>query len=88
MPKLNPDNVPPGLRHLIPLAERWGIDDDLMRARAVQQASSGEREELRRTVAQHDDLLDLWLAGPESYSTSPSPEYLAFTHMRMASDEC
>jgi hypothetical protein len=85
---LDPGRVPPALRHLIPLAERWGIGDDLLRRRAVEQAPTEELEELQRVVEEHNDQFDAWLAGSESYSPTPSVEYLAFTHMRMAADGC
>ncbi len=86
--RLNPANVPAKLVHLIPIAERWGISDDMLRMDAVRKADSGEVADLKRIVREHDDALDEWLAGPEAQSRNPSKEYLAFTHMRMASDGC
>jgi hypothetical protein len=86
--KLDAGNVPTLLRHLIPLAEKWGIGDDYLRTKVVANASPDEITVLRQIISQHDDILDAWLAGPESASMIPSPEYLAFTHMRMAADGC
>ena len=86
--KLNPENVPPALRDLVLLAEKWGISDDLLRGKAVDAADKNEIEQLRHIVSQYNHELDQWLAGPESYSTTPSQEYLAFSNMRMAADGC
>ncbi len=74
------------MRHLIPLAERWGEGDDIIRDDMVSKASAEERQELKRAVAEHDDLLDTWLAGPEAKGPTYSDEYNAFSCMRMAAD--
>ncbi len=85
---LDPERVPEPLRYLIPVAEKWGIADDMLRLDAVRKAPEDEIKELRRLVAENDDLLDEWLAGPEANAGNFSSEYLAFTHMRMAADGC
>lgn len=56
--RLEPANVPEPLRHLIPLAERYGISDDLIRADFVAKASLAELAELRRAVQDHAEALD------------------------------
>lgn len=81
---MNPEGVPESLRYLIPLAERWAEDDDLIRDDMVNRASAGERAHLLRSVQEAKDELDAWLAGPEAANPSPSPEYCAFTTMVMA----
>jgi hypothetical protein len=86
--RLNPQIVPEALRVLIPHAEKWGISDDILRLDAVRKAPPNEIADLRKIVAEFDDLLDEWLAGPEAQSPSPSREYLAFSNMRMAADGC
>ncbi len=83
---LNAENVPQTLRHLIPYAELWGISDDLIRDDLVRSAPPEALEDLKRLVQRHDDLLDEWLAGPESEGGRLSAEYVAFTAMRMAAD--
>jgi hypothetical protein len=85
---LNPTNVPEPLRLLIRLAEKFGISDDLIRADFIRKTPQGELEELSRTVREFDDLLDEWLTGPAAAGPTYSPEYLAFTCMRMAADGC
>lgn len=86
--RLSPENVPESLRKLISLAERWGISDDTLRHEAMKKASRTELDELQRIVTQFDDELDAWLAGPDAASADHSPEYLAFSNMRMAADGC
>lgn len=86
IPRLNPVHVPADLRKLIPLAERYGIIDDLEREEFVLRASPEEVAELKAAVAQHDAEMDRWLAGPEADHPPFSDEYLAFSAMRMAAD--
>ena len=86
--KLEPSKVPDSLRHLIPLAEEFGIGDDLIRADVLAKTQTSNLAELRRQVEINQDALDAWLAGPESYGPDWSPEYLAFSCMRMAADGC
>jgi hypothetical protein len=83
---LDPSRVPESLRPLIPLAEHWGIADDAIRDDLFQSASASDLEHLRIALCSHDAPLDEWLAGPESFAASPSPEYVAFSAMRMGAD--
>ena len=78
--------VPAGLRHLIPLAERFGVTDDVQWERLISAALPAELARLKAAVAASDDDLDAWLAGPEAEGPSYSAEYLAFSAMRMAAD--
>lgn len=82
------DNVPEGLRCLIPLAERWGISDDILRSDACRRASAAEIDYLKAAINHFDDALDDWLAGPEASRPDPTLEYVAFSSMRMAADGC
>ncbi len=85
---LNPFKVPPTLRHLIPLAQRFGVENDRDRAEALAKASRDELETLRIVIAKHDSYLDAWLAGPEIEAEEVSDEYAAFTCLRIAIVEC
>jgi hypothetical protein len=76
--------VPPEFHHLIPLAEIWGISDDVIRWEVVDRATKGELEDLIKSFSPYDAQLDNWLGGLESYNTSFSREYIAFTNLRMA----
>jgi hypothetical protein len=84
---LNPNNVPPTLIPLLPLAERWGIGDDFEREAAVTNASPEDLEQLIHCIDNISDA-DLfgWLSGPESFNPNPSHEYLAITCLTMAID--
>ena len=83
---LDPSRVPVPLRPLIPLAERWGIADDVIRDDVFHQATASDLQHLVATLRLHDDALDEWLAGPEASVVPPSPEYVAFSAMRMGAD--
>lgn len=83
---LDPSAVPPALRHLIPLAERFGIEDDLIRADVVAKTPAAELAAMQTVVNQHNDAFDEWLAGPAASGPRFSPEYCAFTCLRMAAD--
>ncbi len=86
--KLDAASVPERLRHLIPLAERFGISDDLIRADFLEKTPAADLDELRRVVQEHDPLFDEWLAGPTADGPTWSAEYIAFSCMRMAADGC
>lgn len=79
------EDVPVNLRFLAPYARFWGLSDDTMRLRLVDQAPSPFLSELKQIVKEFDDLLDVWLAGPEAM-TKPSSAYVAYSAMRMCSD--
>ena len=85
--KLDPSHVPSSLQWVIPLAEKWGISDDLLRAERVDQAGTDElRELLERFGTVDAEALYGWLAGPQSYSRSPTDEYVSFSALTMAAD--
>jgi hypothetical protein len=71
---------------LIPLATVFGAVDDTERARIVDEASPAQIKELKTAITTHNAALDAWLAGPEAKGPKYSPEYLAFSAMRMAAD--
>jgi len=83
---LDADGVPEVLRALLPYAELWGIGDDVARDELVRIAPSEARQDLLAILDDYDDDFDAWLAGPEADAASFSPEYLAFSNMRMAAD--
>jgi hypothetical protein len=84
--QLDPREVPKDLRHLIPLTEYWGVGDDLIRDDIVDKADPQAKQALVAPVAKHDNALDAWLTSPEALRLGPTPAYVAFTCMRMASD--
>jgi len=84
--KLRTEVIPIPLHPIIHYAEFWGVSDDAERESLVNAAPKYMKENLVAVIAEYDDELDEWLAGPEADSPVPSPEYIAFSAMRMASD--
>ncbi|WP_439629613.1 hypothetical protein [Gemmata sp.] len=83
---LNPANVPSGLRSLMHYAAFWGVADDGVRTALAEGAPEEVRANLTHVLDAVDDELDEWLAGPEAAAPNPSPEYVAFSAMRMVAD--
>jgi hypothetical protein len=86
--RLDPSAVPPALRPLIPLAEWFGVGDDLIRADIVTNSPAADLVAMRAAVEAQADAFDDWLAGPAARGPAFSPEYLAFSCLRMAADGC
>jgi hypothetical protein len=97
--KLDTDKVPEVFRHLVPLAERWGIyglndlDDFEIRHILIDEATSSELDEMIELMNPHmietsgsPNYLYSWLASSEAYGPDFSPEYLAFTFLGMLYD--
>jgi len=83
--RLNVNNVPEDLRHLVPLAERWGIGDDVDRIAAVDGATAADRAELERAIAPSDARITAWL---DSFRQQPmTDEAAAFMYMQLALEE-
>ena len=83
--RLNANNVPDDLRHLVPLAERWGIGDDVDRNAAVDRATPVERAELERALAPSNARITAWL---DSFRQQPmTDEAAAFMYMQLALEE-
>ena len=83
--RLNVNNVPEDLRHLVPLAERWGIGDDVDRNAAVDRATAADRAELERGIAASDARITAWL---DSFRQQPmTDEAAAFMYMQLALEE-
>jgi len=85
-PALTASSVPKALRHLIGLAEKYGVSDDGYRDEVIYGLDGGERDELVRFLAETPQDLWDWLAGPESYDSPPTPEYVAFSCLVMAAE--
>ncbi len=85
---LDASAVPEPLRALVPLAQQFGVSDDLIRADIVAKTPDAELHAMREAVAASADAFDEWLAGPEVAGPTFSAEYLAFSCLRMAADGC
>ncbi len=80
-------DTPQGLQDLVHYALLWGVSDDGYRAHLIRRASPEARANLKRIVAERDHQLDEWLAGAEAEGSTFTDAYIAFSAMRMASDE-
>jgi len=83
--QLDPARVPEALRPLVPVAQTWGIGDDVERADYIARASAADREELRQAIAPHQARITAWL---DSFGAHPmSDEAAAFMYMQLAVEE-
>lgn len=82
--QLDKGAIPERFWPLIPYAEFWGIADDVTREELVIQAPFEVKRNFRDVITNLNADLNEWLAGPEADNPDPSPEYVAFSAMRMA----
>lgn len=59
--RLDPSKVPAELRDLIPLAEQWGIGDDVIRSDVLAKTSLEEKRALVNAVSPRYDQINAWL---------------------------
>lgn len=83
--RLNPTMVPPHLRDLVPLAEKWGIGDDIIRHDFIENATSSEKQELHDALYESFEGITEWLNSLAGGSLSKEAE--AFMYMQGALDE-
>jgi hypothetical protein len=83
---LNPIKVPDDLSDLIPLAEKWGIGDDIIRNDYQEKSSQSEKEELKNRLKGRLERINEWL---DSFSDDieMSDEAAAFMYMTLCIDE-
>lgn len=84
--QLDPGKVPASVHKLIPLAQIWGIGDDLIRDDLIKKAPVQALKELKRAVGIYTEALEDWLTGPEADAETFSDEYIAFSCMMIAAD--
>ena len=83
--RLNPEEVPADLRPLVPLAQRWGIGDDVERNAKVESSTPAEREELRTAITAVHSSITAWL---DSFGQGAmTNEAAAFMYMQLALEE-
>lgn len=58
---VNPDEVPPHLRDLIPYVERWAISCDITRHDYFEKSSEEDIRALARATAPRSDEINKWL---------------------------
>ena len=83
--QLDASKVPEDLRSLVPLAERWGIGDDVDRNAKVDKATDAERAELKNAIDPVSTRITAWL---DSFpSGAMTDEAAAFMYMQLALEE-
>ena len=83
--RLDQARVPNHLRQLVPLAEKWGIGDDIIRNDLVDKSTSAEKRELHDALYEPFERVTEWL---DSFAGRPFPrEAEAFMYMQTALDE-
>lgn len=86
--KLNPQTVPERLRDLIPLAEKWGIEDDTIRSDFEHKAGLPEKEEFMRLMRGRTADIKVWLDSFDEKLKSPPPAAAeTFRYMTLALTE-
>lgn len=78
------ENIPAKLHKLIPLVEKWGIEDDGFRDELIYSSSREDLKSLTDTIT--DDILEIlndWLADENEIEKS-TDEYIKFTCFYMA----
>jgi len=84
--RLDPRKVPTELRDLVPLAEIWGIGDDIIRFDFVEKASEVEMRALMTGLEGRTQAVQAWL-GSQPQGGELSEEAAAFMYMLSALDE-
>lgn len=83
--QLDQARVPNHLRQLVPLAEKWGVGDDIIRNDLVDKSTTAEKRELHDALYEPFERVTEWL---NSFAGRPlPPEAEAFMYMQTALDE-
>ena len=80
--RLDPEQVPARLRDLIPLAEKWGIGDDIIRFDFEEKSSTSERQELVRRIAPRLADIEAWVRTADP--AAMSDEAAAFMYLTLS----
>ncbi len=82
---LRSEVVPKEFQHLLPLAQKWGIGDDIERGNLENKTSRTEKQELSDAVRPYRQQINSWL---ETFLNAPMPdEAAAFLYMLEAMEE-
>ena len=83
---LDPAKVPANLRGLVPLAEYWGIGDDVLREMMQEGESPAKKKAMADAVNPHNAAITAWLdRWPQGEPMSD--EAAAFMYMQLGLDE-
>jgi hypothetical protein len=78
--------APGDLRDLIPLAEKWGIGDDIIRFDAEEKSTAADKDELLRGVGPRFEEIEAWLATAGAGEMSEEMCVIVFGHIRVVDD--
>lgn len=82
---LSAEKVPSEFASILSYAERWGIQDDIDRETAIEEATQEELADVASCLDSIDDgILVAWLTGPESRKSPIAKEHVAITCLTMA----
>lgn len=84
--ELNKKNVPEDLHDLIPLAEKWGIGDDIIRNDFQEKSSDKEKQELKTSLNGRITRINDWLDSFDN-DKEMSDEAAVFLYMMSGLDE-
>jgi hypothetical protein len=78
--------VPEHLRDLIPMAQKWGIGDDIIRSDCEDKSTEKERTEFQKVLRGRTEEVESWLdsAPPGEF---PNDQAVPFMYMLLALDE-
>lgn len=88
--EIDPSRVPAHLQDLIPMAEEWGVGDDIIRGDIEQKASEEKKNEFRNTLHGRTAQVTSWLDSFDNDLNSANPmteEAGHFMYMLEALDE-
>jgi len=83
---LDPAKVPASLRGLVPLAEYWGIGDDVLREMMQEGESPAKKKAMADAVTPHNAAITAWLDGLRT-GEPMSDEAAAFMYMQLGLTE-
>jgi hypothetical protein len=84
---IDPQLVPVGLRHLVPLAEKWGVGDDLIRGDIIVKASGEETQTLQDALTPEvRAAIEAWLDSCQDAGKMPEA-MVHFMYMLGVPDE-
>ena len=84
--KINPANVPPEFHSLIPYAEKWGTDDEIMAEESMAQISTEEFQEFLSAITQVGENIVRKRALKMSYDETQHVEGMFLLKMLMAAE--
>jgi hypothetical protein len=88
-PTLNAQRVPDNLRDLLPLAAKWGIDDDDSRSNKIASATEEDKQELQQALKGRTQTINRWFhTFPSDTATKQgmSTEARAYFSMMICAD--